>query len=41
MLEKDTPNGRIVEQRPGVSAKILSMARLGGLHYRYTWNQAA
>src|SRR5215472_8137183 len=35
-LEKDAPNGRIVEQRPGVNAKVLSMARLGGLHHRYT-----
>ena len=40
-LEKDAPNGRVVEQRPGVNAKELSMARSGGLHHRYTWGQAA
>ena len=40
-LEKDTPNQRIVEQRPGVNAKVVSIARLGGLHHRYTWDQAA
>jgi hypothetical protein len=40
-LEKDTPNGRIVEQRPGVNAKVVSITRLGGLHHRYTWGQAA
>jgi hypothetical protein len=40
-LEKDAPNGRIVEPRPGVNAKVLSMARLGGLHQRYSWCQAA
>jgi transposase InsO family protein len=40
-LGKDTPNRRISEQRPGVNAKILSMARLGGLHHRYTWDLAA
>jgi hypothetical protein len=40
-LEKDAPNGRIVEQRPGVNAKVVSMARLGGLHHPYTWGQAA
>jgi hypothetical protein len=40
-LEKDAPNGRIVEQRPGVNAKVVSMARLGGLHPRYTWGHAA
>src|SRR5215469_16454758 len=31
-LEKDTPNGRMVEQRPGVEAKVMSISRLGGLH---------
>jgi len=40
-LAKDAPNGRAVEQRPGVNAKVLSMARLGGLHHRYTWGQVA
>jgi hypothetical protein len=40
-LEKDTPNRRAVEQRPGVNAKALSIARLGGLHHRYSWAQAA
>jgi hypothetical protein len=40
-LAKDAPNGRVVEQRPGVNANVLSMARLGGLHHRYTWGQAA
>ena len=33
-LEKDPPKGRIDEPRPGVNAKVLSMARLGGLHHR-------
>jgi len=40
-LEKDTPNRRMVEQRPGVNAKVVSIARLGGLHHRYSWGQAA
>ena len=40
-LEKDASNGRMVEPRPGVNAKVLSVARLGGLHHRYTWCQAA
>jgi putative transposase len=40
-LHKDALNGRIVEQRPGVNAKLISMARLGGLHHRYSWGQAA
>jgi len=40
-LEKDTPNRRNVEQRPGVNATVMSMPRLGGLHHRYTWLPAA
>jgi hypothetical protein len=40
-LAKDTPDRRIVEQRPGVNAKVVSIARLGGLHHRYAWDQAA
>ena len=40
-LEKDAPNRRILEHRPGVNAKVVSIARLGGLHHRYSWNPAA
>jgi hypothetical protein len=40
-LAKDAPNRRVVEQRPGANAKVLAMARLGGLHHHYTWDQAA
>jgi transposase InsO family protein len=40
-LEKDTPNRRAIEQRPETSATVMSMPRLGGLHHRYTWSQAA
>jgi hypothetical protein len=40
-LEKDTPNRRIVEQRLGTNATVISMPRLGGLHHRYTWRHAA
>jgi hypothetical protein len=40
-LARKTPNRRIVEQRPGVNAKVVSIARLGGLHHRYTWHRAA
>jgi hypothetical protein len=39
--DKGTPNQRIREQRPGANAKVLAMARLGGLHHRYTWDQTA
>jgi transposase InsO family protein len=40
-LEKDTPNRRMMEQRPEGNAKVVSIRRLGGLHHRYTWAQAA
>ena len=40
-LEKNAPNRRPVERRPEGHAKVISMARLGGLHHRYGWAQAA
>ena len=40
-LEKDAPNRRAVEQRPGPHATVISLPRLGGLHHRYAWRQAA
>ena len=40
-LAKDTPNGRAVEQKPSPNAELISSARLGGLHRRYAWRQAA
>jgi hypothetical protein len=38
---KDSPCGRPVEQRPGRKANVVSLARVGGLHHRYAWRQAA
>ena len=40
-LQKDAPNRRAVQQRPGPHATVISLPRLGGLHHRYTWSQAA
>jgi putative transposase len=40
-LEKDTPNRRPVEQKPAADSIVISMARLGGLHHRYSWRAAA
>jgi hypothetical protein len=39
--EKDAPNRRPIEQLPGTSATVIALPRLGGLHHRYTWDQAA
>ena len=40
-LEKDTPDRRPVEQKPAGAATVTSIPRLGGLHHRYAWRQAA
>jgi hypothetical protein len=40
-LNKDTPNRRAIEARPATDARLISLSRLGGLHHRYTWQQAA
>ena len=36
-LAKDTPNRRPVESKPSPAATVISSARLGGLHHRYSW----
>jgi hypothetical protein len=40
-LTKDTPNRRPIERKPTSDASLISLPRLGGLHHRYTWRQAA
>ena len=40
-LEKDAPDRRPVEQKPAGAATVTSIPRLGGLHHRYAWRQAA
>jgi putative transposase len=40
-LGKETPNHRPVEHRPSPMAVVVSGARLGGLHHRYSWREAA
>ena len=39
-LDKDTPNRRPVEPRPA-TGRVTALPRLGGLHHRYTWREAA
>jgi len=39
---KDSPLGRPVEKRPvGATSNVTSLPRVGGLHHRYAWRQAA
>jgi hypothetical protein len=40
-LAKDTPNRRQMESKPSPGAPVISSARLGGLHHRYSWREAA
>ena len=40
-LNKDTPDGRPVELRPSRFATVTSSPRLGGVHHRYGWSEAA
>lgn len=40
-LQKDTPNWRAVESKPLSAASVISHARVGGLHHRYAWREAA
>ena len=40
-LKKDTPHRRPIEKRPAANATVVSSARAGGLHQRYSWQQAA
>ena len=40
-LDKDAPNHRPVENKPAANATVISIPRLGGLHHRYAWREAA
>ena len=37
----DAPVGRRVEPRPSEHAKLIGIPRVGGLHHRYCWREAA
>ena len=37
----DAPNGRAMESRPSDGAQIIGFPRVGGLHHRYAWREAA
>jgi len=40
-LEKDTPATRAAAPKPTESARLVAHPRVGGLHHRYEWQQAA
>ena len=40
-LGKGTPSIRVAASKPNGSAEIVGHPRIGGLHHRYEWRQAA
>ncbi len=40
-LEKDAPDRRPTQGRPSRRAGVVSLPRVGGLHHRYAWREAA
>ena len=40
-LAKDVPTLRRVSHRPSPTAKVVAVPRIGGLHHRYEWREAA
>jgi transposase InsO family protein len=38
---RDSPFGRPVEHRPSSRAQVAGLPRVGGLHHRYVWREAA
>jgi transposase InsO family protein len=38
---QDSPEDRTAECRPSPGAKVVGLPRVGGLHHRYTWKEAA
>jgi len=40
-LCKDTPNGWGVTSKPSPTARVVALPRVGGLHHRYEWCEAA
>jgi len=40
-LDKDTPSRRAMTPAPSPTAKVVAMPRVGGLHNRYEWREAA
>jgi hypothetical protein len=37
----DAPAGRATEARPPTRSQVAGLPRVGGLHHRYTWRDAA
>jgi putative transposase len=40
-LNRDSPLGRKVQQKPSESGKVISISKLSGLQHRYQWQKTA
>ncbi len=40
-LNKDVPIERLVQTKAFIDSKIIKLSRVGGLHNRYQWKEAA
>ncbi len=40
-LERDSPFGRKVDNKPSMDAKVKSLSKLGGLQHKYIWRKAS
>jgi hypothetical protein len=40
-LARDTPHQRPMTPRPSPHAWVVALPRVGGLHHRYVWREAA
>lgn len=40
-LDKDTPTERTITRHSTPTAKVVALPRVGGLHHRYEWREAA
>ena len=40
-LNKDVPIERLIQTKPFIGSKIIKLSRVGGLHNRYQWKEAA
>ncbi len=38
---RDSPMGRPTKNRPARDAQVIGLPRVGGLHHRYEWQEAA
>jgi transposase InsO family protein len=40
-LNKDVPIERLIQPKPFIGSKVIKLSRVGGLHNRYQWKEAA